>query len=79
MRMRYATKISSGSMIRLTSASIGDRKNMTTRESTIRMTLPLMIGSMFRSPCTSAESEFARETSWPVDMRSRLAKSIDCR
>ncbi len=46
-------------MTRLTSASSGDRKNITMSDSTSRMTLPLMIGSMLSSACTSAESEFA--------------------
>ena len=71
--------MSSGTMMRLTSARSGDRKNMTMSDSTIRMTLPVMMGSMLSRPCTSAESEFARETSCPVDIRSRLEKSIACR
>ena len=48
------------------SASSGESTNMTTSDSSIISTLPVISGRKFSRPCTSAESEFARETSWPV-------------
>ena len=58
-------------MIRLTSASGGESQSITPSDSTIRRTLPLIIGMNIRSPWTSVVSELARATSWPVGIRSR--------
>ena len=52
---------------------------MITSELTSSSTLPLTLGKKAKNPCTKVESELARETSWPVGMRSWLEKSSSMR
>ncbi len=70
---------SSGTIARAISVSAGERKAMTISETTSRTTLPSRIGMIDRTPSIIPTSVEARDTTWPVSIRSWVAKSSRCR
>jgi hypothetical protein len=58
-----------------TSVRGGDRKSITTNDTTSRTTLPLTMGRNDNRPWMRPRSELALDTSWPVSSWSWRAKS----